>query len=66
MHAACHHGERAPALSGQHPAPEEPVSLAERSRAEPSERLAGAWGVGVGGPGGLGPQACPAGSEMDT
>lgn len=25
MHAAGHHGERPPALSGQHPAPEEPV-----------------------------------------
>lgn len=59
VHAARHHGERAPALSGQHPAPEEPVSRAEGAGG--GRGAGGGWGAR-----GSGPQACPAGSETDT
>lgn len=44
VHAAGHHGERAAALSGQHPAPEEPVS--ERRAAGCRRRAVGA-GLGA-------------------
>lgn len=54
MHTSRHHGERAPALSGQHPAPEEPVSRrGQRGAADCG--ACGRWGTGC--PGGWGPGA---------
>lgn len=43
MHAAGHHGERAPALSGQHSAPEEPVRGGSPCRLQAVASGAGGW-----------------------